>query len=254
MIGNTIRAVLDLLMLRKTERKLDADIAKAPLDKQKAEFDVKKAPLDLRKTELEVQKLERQRAAGLELAEVAVVDDGKANLWSTCPTIDIKLVNQTEKTIFVKCIEIGVMRTWRFPSLHIPAMLQESTASYDIEIPGDSVAPFNLVKRVSHALKPGEVDRFQIVLHQGMKSCDNPDIAYLAQVKVIHGSENKVSTSQSFLFGVKQFLNTYHSNYGDKWESAQLRRCRNMAIEIEGFSLEKSDLLQKILRDIAAAS
>lgn len=46
MIGDTIRAILDLLMLRKTEKKLDADIAKAPLDRQKLELDIEKAQRD----------------------------------------------------------------------------------------------------------------------------------------------------------------------------------------------------------------
>lgn len=43
MIGDSIRAIIDLLMLRKTEKKLDIDIAKGPLDIKKTSLDIEKA-------------------------------------------------------------------------------------------------------------------------------------------------------------------------------------------------------------------
>ena len=55
MIADSIRAIIDLLMLRKTEKKLDAEIRKAPVDFQKAELEVERA-------RLEIAKLEREQA------------------------------------------------------------------------------------------------------------------------------------------------------------------------------------------------
>ena len=57
MIGDTIRTIIDLLMLRKTERKLDADIKKSAVDTEKATLDVQKLPLDIEKARLDLQKL-----------------------------------------------------------------------------------------------------------------------------------------------------------------------------------------------------
>ncbi|CAN7781848.1 toll/interleukin-1 receptor domain-containing protein [Variovorax sp. LjRoot175] len=53
MLGDAVRAIIDLLMLRKTEKRLDADIKKAPVD-------LKKAELEVEKTVLEIARLERE--------------------------------------------------------------------------------------------------------------------------------------------------------------------------------------------------
>lgn len=42
MIGGSIKAVIDLLMIRKQEKKLDIEIAKGPLDIEKARLEVEK--------------------------------------------------------------------------------------------------------------------------------------------------------------------------------------------------------------------
>ncbi len=42
MVGGIVRAIIDLLMLRKTEKKLDLDITKGPLDIEKAQLEIAK--------------------------------------------------------------------------------------------------------------------------------------------------------------------------------------------------------------------
>jgi hypothetical protein len=68
MIGDSIRSIIDLLMLRRTEKKLDAEIKKAPSDFPKAERDVGKA-------RSEIAKRGREKAPAGDIVTPEPIDD-----------------------------------------------------------------------------------------------------------------------------------------------------------------------------------
>jgi hypothetical protein len=102
-------------------------------------------------------------AEALELVDASFADEETANQWSTCPVLDIKLVNNSPKTVVIKKVEFHIKKTWRIPSLQRTAMVLPASAAYDVEIPGDTTTPLILEKKISHVLAANEADRFEFV-------------------------------------------------------------------------------------------
>jgi hypothetical protein len=178
----------------------------------------------------------------LDLVDVSFDDIEVRHKSSSCPALDLKMVNRSTSTIFVKRTDLHIQAIWRLPPynpLTISLGRLDCSASYDLMIP-DRAPPFVLSQQMSHVLKPDEAERFRIVLHRPASG-----YAVLSMIaKVVHGSEGFEESSGELLCVFWDY---------DKlgcWDPDAYRICVQIASKIRERTGHMSKRLLQLLEDI----
>lgn len=178
----------------------------------------------------------------LELVDASFDDDEPRHRSSSCPVLDLKMINRSTTSIIVKRVDIHVQAVWKVPEKDLDLLFFGTlgqSASYDLTIP-DRVVPFVLSKRVSHVLAPDEAERFRIILHRPA-----PGNAVLSMIaKVVHGSESSEESSGELLCAFRGF-----EGY-DRWGVDAQRICIQLASEIRQRKGHMSKSLVALLEEM----
>jgi len=171
---------------------------------------------------------------------------------SSCPILDLKVINRSTSTIIVKRVDIHVQAVWKVPGCYkrdirdieeVTDGILDSSASYDLTIP-DRAPPFLLSQRVSHVLQPNEADRFRIGLHRPAFG----KIVVLSMVaKVVYGSESSEELSGELLCSFRS-----DSDELDRWRANAQRTYAQVAHEIRERRGHMSKRLFELLEEMEA--
>lgn len=178
----------------------------------------------------------------LELVDVFFADNEPRHTSSSCPVVDLKMVNHSTSTILVKRVDMHIQTIWTVPAYHpgtIALGILNCSASYDLTIP-DRAPPFVLNQQVSHVLKPDEAERFRIVLHRPASG-----FAVLSMIaKVVHGAEGFEESSGELLCAFRNY-----DKLG-RWDADAHRTCLQLAREVRARKGHMSKRLLELLEEI----
>jgi hypothetical protein len=174
----------------------------------------------------------------LELVDASFGDDEPRHGSSSCPVLDLKMINRSTSSIVVKRVDIHVQAVWKLPEYDRSYGGLSCSAFYDLVIP-DRVPPFALSKQVSHVLEPDEAERFWIVFHRPRESVVVSMIA-----TVVHGSEGSEESSGELLCAFRD------AEDDGRWDADAQRTCVQLAREIRQRRGHMSKRLLELLEEM----
>lgn len=163
------------------------------------------------------------RISSLQLVDVSIVEENKK-----LPILDIKVLNNSNEPIFIKCLEFSTLGYWEIIK-DVNFSLVPVSYTYDFELPqSKGLKKFS----ISQGVPPNYFDRFRIILKGSNKGVLVGASPYLFNFRLIYNSDNKSVLSPNILLHIPPTNFTWAGFAFKGWTKERLRSNKKVASEI----------------------